>query len=67
MSEATGVGKGFFRSIIVTRANGTTERYDPVNGSMDDMESCRALAESRAALIAETPSLRTVFYPWEKN
>lgn len=59
------VGTGFFRSIIVTRANGEVERYDPVHGDMMDMDACRALAQCRAELIAQSPHLRSVFYPGE--
>ena len=56
------VGKAEFHSVIVTKSNGQVERYDPVRGDMSDMEACKALAESRAALIAESPHLREVFY-----
>lgn len=62
---ATPVGQGFFRSIIVTRANGEVERYDPVRGDMMDMDACRALAQCRADLITQSPHLRGVFYPGE--
>lgn len=55
-------GKAYFHSIIVTKPNGEVDRYDPVNGSMDDMDACKALAQCRAELIRQSPHLRETFY-----
>jgi hypothetical protein len=60
--NVSNAGRAYFASIIVTKPDGSVDRYDPVNGSMDDMDACKALADCRAALIAESPHLREVFY-----